>query len=1157
MKNQRMKTKVGSSVFAKLAIVVLMIAVMVCGLTLFTTATEPEPSPIEPTHLALSGVEEVNGAYQKEYDGTTAVSVSLTGTNLSGGKAENGKIVFDNGDSITATAKFDSKNVNEATCIIVSFTLDGNANDYPPLRELRLPARIVPKTLNWANGTDNASATTVTGTYVNKESVYGVTLTAEQIAALKLDTAGIVGEDAVKVQDVAAATVTGVTSVGTYPVQANVTLSNSNYTVGALDLSLVLDPIEIVSIDWADQYVFAWGEDITDKIEVLGYDAEGNPHQLILTYSEGFETGNAGVYTVTAAPMDSVNFKFASTVSPVKNVTIAKAVFNVSMADVSVSGEQSDKCKPVVMGELPKEIRDLIQYTVDGKPFDGATAFGAYTVLATLPRSENYEFHVNGEKVETLTAKLYINQQYVAAGSGDNKYEIILVGTNGFTGNVSATVTIPDSISKKALKGFNQHLKYTLKVSGAGDQEFVALIPITDSLYHKYLSPLTTDDVYIYESANGKMVKASDKGYTVGLENGYFTVSGIGGEETVTLVIAPEYNPPFFMTAWGIALLIFLALLILLILPFLIGLYLRRAQANEAAVMTVDSGEVEEPVPAEVEDKVDVNIFIDQNVEITVNELADTDAESEPADTEGVEEAVGEALEELTDEAAAMNLEAEETAEAEELADEKAEELADTDAESDAEAEADEEAVRAAVAAALEDINESADAENAILLVAETEEETVLTEDDIKAVIDSIVSDALMHTAVIPESILAGMAEDEDAEAIEEAEAVEEAAEAVEPAAEEAVEETADSEIGEEMLCKLVAESVQTAFDFITVDDVPPAAVEGLDEAGIVAAVENAAAENIPDTWTEDMTFVVKGAVCTELAERLLKDEEEEEAVDAFAVVEEPIENEDDDEDDADDDEDENSFGGFGSMPLTFIDAIAEAEQYAQMLEQEARGEVQLVTRYRRSFQSRLIQSQGSVQDYYNLLKNALLSYKGVKNRVSWNYESFNRGRMHVAKMNAKTRTLYLYLALNPEELADTKYGIVDMSSKKKYATVPVLMKIKGDRKFKYAMELIDKLCGENMTLTKLEREEVDYRLPYQTTEQLVEAGVIKKFVASIPVTVYGAESTEEAPVEEASATAEAQEVSFVEPTTAPAVEAAADDIAADVTSSDEEPKQV
>ena len=96
---------------------------------------------------------------------------------------------------------------------------------------------------------------------------------------------------------------------------------------------------------------------------------------------------------------------------------------------------------------------------------------------------------------------------------------------------------------------------------------------------------------------------------------------------------------------------------------------------------------------------------------------------------------------------------------------------------------------------------------------------------------------------------------------------------------------------------------------------------------------------------------------------------------------------------------------------------------------------------------------------------------------------------------------MYLYLALDPAELADTKYGIEDVSSKKKYASVPVLLKIKGDRKFKYALELIDKMCAEKMELPKrANAEDVDYRSNFKTTEELVEAGIVKKLAAGVSV---------------------------------------------------------
>lgn len=207
-------------------------------------------------------------------------------------------------------------------------------------------------------------------------------------------------------------------------------------------------------------------------------------------------------------------------------------------------------------------------------------------------------------------------------------------------------------------------------------------------------------------------------------------------------------------------------------------------------------------------------------------------------------------------------------------------------------------------------------------------------------------------------------------------------------------------------------------------------------------------------------------------------------------------------EDDEDDEDEEEAYDGDLSE-LEFIDVMEEPERYREMLEQERRGEVRLINRYRRSFRSRLVQSQGNVQEYYSAIKNALLSYKGVKGRVSWNYESFNKGRTKLAKINAKTRTLYLYLAINPEELQDTKYFFEDVSSKKKYAEVPVLFKIKGERKFKHALELIEKLCGEQMALPPVKDfEPQDYTVPYQNTAELVQQGLVRQFTAAVPVEI-------------------------------------------------------
>ena len=260
-------------------------------------------------------------------------------------------------------------------------------------------------------------------------------------------------------------------------------------------------------------------------------------------------------------------------------------------------------------------------------------------------------------------------------------------------------------------------------------------------------------------------------------------------------------------------------------------------------------------------------------------------------------------------------------------------------------------------------------------------------------------------------------------------------------------------------------------------------------------AEEEAAEEPIPVQEPEEEPIPEEAAPDEPVAE-------------VFATVEEQVEeaeNEEDENDENDEDEnEEDSFAGIDTAGLEFIDVMAEPERYAEMQEQERQGLVRLVSRYRRSFLSRLSQSRGNVQEYYSAVKNAFLSYKGVKGRVSWGYEAFNRGRIKLAKVNAKTSTLYVYLALDPATLEGTKYFFKDVSDKKKYEATPVLLKIKGERKLKHVLELIEKLCAEQNALPPVkDYETVDYTIAEQTTDELVQAGLVRQFTAAVPVGAF------------------------------------------------------
>ena len=155
-----------------------------------------------------------------------------------------------------------------------------------------------------------------------------------------------------------------------------------------------------------------------------------------------------------------------------------------------------------------------------------------------------------------------------------------------------------------------------------------------------------------------------------------------------------------------------------------------------------------------------------------------------------------------------------------------------------------------------------------------------------------------------------------------------------------------------------------------------------------------------------------------------------------------------------------------------------------------------IVAHYRKSFEAKLIQAQPKIKHYYSELKNALLAYKGTKNRISWTADSFHNGRQPIAKINVKTRSLEIYLALDPASLEGTVYRGKDVGSKKKYADTPFQYKLRTPRKFKWALELVQRVCEEH-GLTPIDIEHVDYeaQYPFDTTENLVSRKLIKEYI--------------------------------------------------------------
>ena len=147
----------------------------------------------------------------------------------------------------------------------------------------------------------------------------------------------------------------------------------------------------------------------------------------------------------------------------------------------------------------------------------------------------------------------------------------------------------------------------------------------------------------------------------------------------------------------------------------------------------------------------------------------------------------------------------------------------------------------------------------------------------------------------------------------------------------------------------------------------------------------------------------------------------------------------------------------------------------------------------KRGFTANLIQSNPQVKAYYNELKNAILSYKGVKSRISWRQESFSKGRLSLFKLKIRGKTICLYCALDPSLYERSKYFHEHVEAKA-FADVPMLVRIRSDRGLKRACGLIEQVM-QRFAVPALPVPTVqDYAAayPYETTKQLVARGLIK-----------------------------------------------------------------
>lgn len=175
----------------------------------------------------------------------------------------------------------------------------------------------------------------------------------------------------------------------------------------------------------------------------------------------------------------------------------------------------------------------------------------------------------------------------------------------------------------------------------------------------------------------------------------------------------------------------------------------------------------------------------------------------------------------------------------------------------------------------------------------------------------------------------------------------------------------------------------------------------------------------------------------------------------------------------------------------------SESEDEPELVEAEIAvadgADAEMVTRYKRSFRAKIIESADAVKESYFALKNALLSYAGVNSQINWSNDRFFMAGETVARISVRGKTLCLYLDLDPAAYPASVYHQRTVGDTKQYEKTPMMVKVKSATALKRALQLVAILM-ERLDTVSVEREPVDYaeEFAFRSQEELIQEGLIK-----------------------------------------------------------------
>jgi hypothetical protein len=137
------------------------------------------------------------------------------------------------------------------------------------------------------------------------------------------------------------------------------------------------------------------------------------------------------------------------------------------------------------------------------------------------------------------------------------------------------------------------------------------------------------------------------------------------------------------------------------------------------------------------------------------------------------------------------------------------------------------------------------------------------------------------------------------------------------------------------------------------------------------------------------------------------------------------------------------------------------------------------------NFRVRLKASSDKCKDFYVQLKNFISGYRQIRFRMAGNIEKVMYQDQVLAFIGTTKRSLKLWLSLNPEYYDVEVYHHKDVSDKKRYEQVPMLVKVGSGRALARAEELFKTILAKHDVEQKIRHTDRDLQLLAYTLADL------------------------------------------------------------------------